>query len=173
MAWEIDPTHSLVEFSVAHLMISIVKGRFSDLKGTLHLDPKQPENSWVRAEIPTATIQTGVAQRDAHLRSADFFSVAKYPTITFVSTHVKLVDQSHSIMTGDLMLLGVTRSVPFQVEYRGMNRDPLTDAWRIGMFATAMIDRRDFGMTFDQYSGGVFLVGYKVHIEVNTEAVLV
>ena len=172
MAWEIDPTHSLVEFSVAHLMISVVKGRFTDVSGSIHLDPKQPENSWAKIEIQSASIQTGVPQRDAHLRSADFFSVARYPTITFVSTNIEPVDQNHSVMTGNLSLLGVTRAVSFQVEYRGMNRDPLTSAWRVGMFATATIDRRDFGMSFDQQNGGVFLVGYRIHIEVNAEAVL-
>ncbi len=172
MAWEIDPTHSLVEFSVAHLMISVVKGRFMDLGGSIYLDPQRPENSWVKVAVKSDSIQTGVPQRDAHLRSADFFSVAKYPTITFASTNVELVDQNHSMMTGNLSLLGVTRSVPFRVEYRGLNRDPLTSAWRVGMCATTTIDRRDFGMTFDQQTGGVFLVGYRIHLEINAEAVL-
>ncbi len=172
MAWEIDPTHTLVEFSVAHLMISVVKGRFADVSGSIYLDPKRPENSWVRVAVQTASIQTGVPQRDAHLRSADFFSAARYPTMTFASTDVRVVDQSHSITTGNLSLLGVTRVVPFKVEYRGLNRDPLTSAWRVGMCATSTIDRRDFGMTFDQQTGGVFLVGYRIHIEINAEAVL-
>ena len=172
MAWEIDPAHSLVEFSVAHLMISVVKGRFMDLSGSMYLDPQRPENSWVKVVVKSDSIQTGVPQRDAHLRSADFFSVAKYPTITFASTNVEVVDQNHSMLTGNLSLLGVTRSVPFRVEYRGLNRDPLTSAWRVGMCATTTIDRRDFGMTFDQQNGGVFLVGYRIHLEINAEAVL-
>lgn len=172
MAWEIDPAHSLVEFSVAHLMISVVKGRFTDLGGSMYLDPKRPENSWVKVVVQTDSIQTGVPQRDAHLRSADFFSVAKHPTITFASTNVELVDQNHSMLTGNLSLLGVTRSVLFRVEYRGLNRDPLTSAWRVGMCATTTIDRRDFGMNFDQQNGGVFLVGYRIHIEINAEAIL-
>jgi polyisoprenoid-binding protein YceI len=171
MAWLIDHTHSLVEFSVTHLMISTVKGRFSQLNGTIHLDPKTPENCWVKAEISAASIHTNVPQRDAHLRSADFFNVSKYPTITFESTRVQLVDQTRCILYGQLTLLGVTREVAFQVAYTGRNQDPLTGAWRVGLIGRTMIDRRAFGMTFNQVNAGSFLIGYNVGIELHIEAV--
>lgn len=173
MAWEIDPFHTSVEFSVKHLMISTVKGRFRTVHGTLHLDPKQPANSWVQAKIEAASIDTGVAQRDAHLRSADFFEVAKYPEITLISRKIQLVSQNRCILTGDLTLHGVTRSVQFHVEFTGRARDIFTDGWRVGLYAAAMIDRRSFGMDFNQMKTGIALVGYEVRIDINLEATLI
>ena len=172
MAWEIDPAHSTVEFCVIHLMINTVKGRFPELSGTIHLDPKEPNNSWVKAQVKTASVQTNVPQRDAHLRSADFFDVIKYPTITFESTQVKLVDQFRCYLNGNLSLHGVTRLVSLQVGYTGRSQDLLSGAWRVGLFARTTIDRRDFGMTFNQSNAGVLLASYKVGIEINAEAVL-
>ena len=172
MAWEIDPAHSLVEFSIIHLMINTVKGRFLEWNGTIHLDPKQMERSRVVAQIKAASIQTGVAQRDAHLRSADFFDVSRYPTILFESTGIQLADQHRGVVTGQLSLHGVTRSISLHGQYTGRNRDLLTGAWRMGLFATVTIDRRDFGITFNQISERVALVGYQVRIEINAEAIL-
>ncbi len=173
MAWEIDPFHSSIEFSVAHLMINAIRGHFSEWSGTIHFDSKRPDDSWVKAQVKTASVQTGVAQRDAHLRSAAFFEVVTYPTMTFESTHIRLTDRNRGIVTGNLCLHGVTRPVSFNVEYTGINRDSLTDAWHVGLLATATIDRRDFGMTFDQINAGVILVGYKVNIEIHAEASLI
>ncbi len=173
MAWEIDPFHSTVEFSATHLMINAIKGRFSEWGGTIHFDPQRPENSWVKARVSTASIWTGVAQRDAHLRSAAFLEVVRYPTMIFESTHVELVDRNRGIVSGNLSLHGVTRPIAFHAEYTGINRDSLTDAWHAGVQATTTIDRRDFGMTFDQINAGVILVGYKVHIEIHAEASLI
>ncbi|MBA2680529.1 MAG: YceI family protein [Ktedonobacteraceae bacterium] len=173
MTWEIDPFHSAVEFSATHLMINAIKGRFSEWGGTIHLDSQQPEKSWVKAQVNTASIQTGVAQRDAHLRSAAFLEVVRYPLMTFESTHVKLIDRSRAVVTGNFSLHGVTRPIAFNVEYTGTNRDSLTDAWHVGLLAVATIDRRDFGMTFDQINAGVILVGYKINIEIHAEAALV
>ncbi len=172
MSWEIDPFHSLVEFSTKHLMIATVKGRFPEVHGTIHLDPKHPEKSWVKANVKTASITTGVPQRDAHLRSADFFEVTRYPTIAFESTKVELVGQNRCFLYGNLALCGVVRVVQFRVEYTGRSQDQFTDAWRVGMYAATVIDRRDFGMMFDQVKTGIALVGYKVLIEVNAEAIL-
>jgi polyisoprenoid-binding protein YceI len=172
MAWEIDPFHTLVEFSVIHLMISTVKGRFTDVHGSIHLDPKRPENSWVKAHIKADSITTDASQRDTHLRSADFFEASRYPIINFESTQVQLVDHSRCVLTGELTLHGVTRTVPFHVTYTGQNRDMFTNAWRVGMYAMTVIDRRDFNMHFDQSKMGISLVGHKVRIEVNVEAVL-
>ncbi len=173
MAWEIDPAHSSVEFSVVHLMITQVKGRFSEVRGTVHLDPKKPENSWIKAQVSTASIHTNSPQRDAHLRSADFFDVSRYPTITFESAEIKLVDQFHCYLNGYLTLHGVRQLISFRAGYTGVNRDPLTDAWRAGLFARTIIDRREFGINFEQNNAGVLLIGHKVWIEINIEAVLV
>jgi polyisoprenoid-binding protein YceI len=172
MAWEIDPFHSLVEFSVSHLMISTVKGRFNHLRGTIHLDPKYPENSWVKAQIKSESIFTGVSQRDAHLRSADFFDVSRYPTINFESTRVNVVDSHRCLLDGNLSLCGETRPATFQVIYIGQAQDPTTNAWRVGLAALTSIDRREFGMVFNPEAMGAVVIGYKIRIEANVEAVL-
>jgi polyisoprenoid-binding protein YceI len=173
MVWEIDPSHSSVEFSVVHLMIANVKGRFPEVSGTVHLDPKEPKNSWIKAQVKTASVQTNVPQRDAHLRSADFFDVSQYPTISFESTEVKLVDQSHCYLIGNFSLHGVMQPVSFQASYTGVSQDLLTDAWRVGLNARTMIDRREFGITFNQSKGEILLASYNVWIDINIEAVLV
>ncbi|QBD79551.1 polyisoprenoid-binding protein [Ktedonosporobacter rubrisoli] len=172
MAWEIDPSHTLVEFAVVHLMINTVKGRFTDISGTIHLDAQQPETSWVKAQVKAASIQTGVAQRDAHLRSADFFDVSKFPLIAFESTRITNVEKNHCTLHGNLSLHGVTRPIEFQAEYTGHNRDPFSGGWRAGLYATTVIDRRDFAMSFEQTHMGIATVGYKVRIEINAEAIL-
>ncbi len=173
MAWEIDPSHSSVEFSVVHLMITNIKGRFPEVSGTIHLDPKKPKNSWVKAKVQAASVQTGVPQRDAHLRSADFFDVSKYPTISFESTEVKLVDEHRCYLNGNFSLHGVTQVMSLQAGYTGVSQDLLTDAWRVGLFARTTIDRREFGMTFNQSKGENLLLSYKVWLDINVEAVLV
>lgn len=172
MAWEIDPFHSLVEFSVRHLSITTVKGRFSEVHGTIHLDPQYPERCWVKAQVEAASIQTGAAQRDAHLRSADFFEVARYPTISFESTQVRPQDQNRAILDGNLTLHGVTRPVSFYVMYTGQSQDPFTGGWRAGLCASTMIDRREFCMSFNQKTSmGALIVGYEVRIDISVEAV--
>ncbi|GHO41975.1 YceI family protein [Ktedonospora formicarum] len=171
MPWEIDPHHTLVEFSVTHLTINIVKGRFKDVHGTIHLDTQHPENSWVKARIQAASIDTGVTQRDAHLRSADFFEVVKYPTITFESTSVRPIGPKSSIVTGNLTLHGITGTIELQTEFTGSVRDPLTESIRIGLTARGILDRRAFQMRFNQLVGdGLPLVGNRVHIELRIEA---
>jgi polyisoprenoid-binding protein YceI len=172
MLWKIDPFHSLVEFSVQHLKISTVKGRFTEVHGTLNLDIQHPEQSWVKAQIATNSIHTGASQRDAHLRSADFFEVAKYPTITYASSQVKAAEQNRSLVAGELSFHGVTRPVPLQVMYTGNGQDPMTDAWRVGLHGAATIDRRDFGISFNQEKGGISLIGYEIRIYMTIEAIL-
>ena len=173
MAWEIDRFHSLVEFSVQHLKVATVKGRFTEVQGTIELDPQNPIRSWVKAQIMTNSIHTGATQRDVHLRTADFFEIAKYPTITFVSTQVKHIDTNRFIVQGDLTLHGVTRPVQLPTIYTGLSQDILTEAWRVGLHANTVIDRRNFGMTFNQNRAGVILVGYEIHIDIIIEAVMV
>ncbi|HTK08585.1 MAG TPA: YceI family protein [Ktedonobacteraceae bacterium] len=172
MLWEIDPFHSLVEFSVQHLKVSTVKGRFTEVHGTTNLDTQHPEHSWVKVQIATNSIHTGASQRDAHLRSADFFEVVKYPSITYTSTQVKLIDQNRAYVNGDLTLHGVTRPVALQVMYTGNSQDLITEAWRVGLHGTTIIDRRDFGITFNKERAGTLLIGHEIRIYMTIEAIL-
>ena len=172
MPWKIDPFHTLAEFSVWHLMINLVKGRFKEVHGMLHLDFQHPENSWVKAEVNAASIDTGVAARDGHLRSADFFEVAKYPTISFTSTSFKQTGERSGVATGELALHGVTRTVSFQIELTGYAQDTETKNWRIGLLAVTVLDRRVFNMNYGQSAAeGIAFIGNEVRIELRIEAV--
>jgi polyisoprenoid-binding protein YceI len=171
MSWEIDPFHTLVEFSVVHLMINVVKGRFKEVRGSIHLDIQQPEHSWVKAQVNTASIDTGVAPRDGHLRSADFFDAVRYPVISFESTSVQQTGEKTSIVIGNLSLHGVTRPVSFQAKFTGYTRDPETGSWRIGLSATGTVDRRTFDMHFNRLVEGIAVVGNEARVELHIEAI--
>jgi polyisoprenoid-binding protein YceI len=170
--WSIDPAHSLAEFKVRHMMVSNVKGRFSALRGSLQLNPDDITASSVEATVDAASIDTREPQRDAHLKSADFLDVEKFPTLSFRSTRVARSSGEALAVTGDLTLHGVTRSVVFAVENLSQ---PAKDPWgnlRLGLSATAKISRKDFGMTFNAAleTGGV-LVGDEVTINLEVEFV--
>ena len=170
--WQIDPAHSFAQFSVRHMMISNVKGEFSNVTGVVNLDEKDPTRSTVEVSIDTTTINTHVAKRDAHLRSADFFDVEKYPTMTFRSKRIVAVDPGRYKLTGDLTIHGVTREVTFDVEGpTPAIKDPHGNV-RVGASATAKISRKDFGLTWNAplESGGV-VVGDDVTITVDVELV--
>jgi polyisoprenoid-binding protein YceI len=171
MAWEIDPSHSQATFAVKHMMISTVKGHFNVLSGKLHIDEQNPAASWVEAQVEAASIDTRDANRDGHLQSPDFFDVANYPLISFKSTNVEHVDGEEYRVLGDLTIRGVTKPVTFKAEYSGQGKDPWGGT-RAGLSATAKIDRRDFGLTFNAplEAGGVML-GNDVKIEIDLEAV--
>lgn len=171
MSWEIDPSHSHASFSVKHMMISTVKGQFKVLSGKLHIDEQNPDKSWVEAQVEAASVDTSDANRDGHLRSPDFFDVEKYPVITFKSTKVEHIDGEEYKVLGDLTIRGVTKPVTFKAEYSGQGKDPWGGT-RAGLTATAKIDRRDFGLSFNAplESGGV-LVGNDVKVEIDLEAV--
>jgi len=167
--WKLDPAHSVAEFKVKHMMISNVKGSFSGLTGTLKLDETDYTHSTVEASIPVATLNTGDAQRDGHLKSADFFDAEKFPAITFKSSNIDSTGGADYAVTGDLTIHGVTKSVTFAVEDVS---EPSKDPWgnhRIGLSASTKINRKDFGLTWNSAleSGGV-LVGEDVtiHLEV-------
>lgn len=169
--WTIDPAHTEVGFSVKHLMISTVRGRFADVRGTIRLDGDDLTQASVEAEIATASIDTRQEQRDAHLRSPDFFEVEKYPTIVFRSTSVERIKNDRYRITGDLTIRDVTREVVLEGTDEGRGRDP----WggdRLGFSATTTIDRRDFGLTWNQAleTGGV-LVSNEIKIAIDLEAV--
>lgn len=171
MAWQIDNTHSQVTFSVRHMMVTTVKGQFKVLSGKLEIDEQHPENSWVEAEVDAASIDTRDERRDGHLRSPDFFDAANYPTITFKSTKVEAVGDHEYRVSGDLTIHGVTKQVSFDAEYSGQLKDPY-GMQRAGLSAKATINRKDFGLNWNQAleSGGV-LVGDKVTIEIDLAAV--
>jgi polyisoprenoid-binding protein YceI len=172
MVWEIDPAHTLVEFAVDHLAINLVKGRFDEVQGALHLDTRQPENSWVRASVNTASIYTGIAQRDGHLRSSDFFDVEKYPTITFESVRVRRTGPKSGAVVGNLTIRNITRVVSFQTDFTGYARDPMTGRWKMGLAAVATVDRRMFDMRWTQIlEAGISLIGFETRIELRIEAI--
>ncbi|HKD62288.1 MAG TPA: YceI family protein [Terracidiphilus sp.] len=170
--WKLDPAHSHAEFKVKHMMISNVKGSFSSLSGTLTEHATDATLSSVEATIDIGTISTGDAQRDTHLKSADFFDVEKYPTMTFTSTQVKPNGDGGYDVTGDLTMHGVTRQQTFAVEGP---TPPTKDPWgntRIGLSATAKINRKDYGLNWNAAleAGGV-LVGETVSVTLEVQFV--
>jgi polyisoprenoid-binding protein YceI len=169
-AWKLDPAHTLVEFSAKHLMITTVKGRITDIEGTIYSDEKDPQNSSVEATLKAASLDTRTDQRDQHLRSADFLDVEKYPEIKFHSTRIEGDKQSFKV-TGDLTIRDVTKPIMLDVAFEGRTRDPWGGE-RIGFSASGKIDRRDFGLTWNQAleTGGV-VVGNDIKISLEIEAV--
>jgi polyisoprenoid-binding protein YceI len=170
--WQIDPAHSAAHFSVRHLMISNVRGEFTKLSGSALIDPANPATGSVDVTIDTASVSTREPQRDEHLRSADFFDVAKYPTITFRSTRVEPHGADNFKVTGDLTIHGVTRPVTLDVEGP---TPAVKDPWgnvRAGVTATAKINRKDFGVAFNALTetGGV-VVGDEVKITIEAELI--
>jgi polyisoprenoid-binding protein YceI len=165
----IDPSHSEVGFSVRHMMVSKVRGRFSDVAGTVVI-ADDPLASSVEVTINTASIDTGDEKRDAHLRSGDFFDVERYPSLTYRSTKVVPAGRQW-LVEGDLTLNGVTRKVPLTVSFEGAATDPWGGV-RAGFSARAELDREDFGLSWNQTleTGGV-IVGKKISIELEIEAV--
>jgi polyisoprenoid-binding protein YceI len=168
--WTIDSAHTHVEFAVKHMMISTVKGRFSEVAGDIQLDEGTLTNSRVNIDINVASIDTREPQRDTHLRSADFFDVEKFPNLTFRGTVVEgSVDEFK--LTGDLTIHGVTRPVTLDVTHEGRAKDPWGGE-RIGFSAIGKIKRSDFGLTWNAaLETGGFLVGDDVKISIDVEAV--
>ena len=169
--WNIDPAHTTVEFSVRHMMISNVKGQFEKLSGTIAANGNDPNSVQISAVIDAASINTRVEKRDAHLKSAAFLDVDKYPTITFKSTKVEPHGSNKWKVTGDLTLHGVSKPVVLEVETTAPIKDP-SGKTRTGASATTKIDRKDFGVTWNKpmETGGV-LVGDEVSIAIEVEAV--
>ena len=170
VTYVIDPSHSTAGFKVRHLMVSNVRGEFSGVSGTVVFDAENPANSKVEAAIDATTIQTREAQRDQHLKSADFFDVEKFPKITFISKKVAPVGDGEWRVIGDLTIHGVTREVALDVE--GPTPE-VKDPWgniKIGATATTKLDRRDFGLVFNVAleAGGV-LVGDEVAVQLELE----
>jgi polyisoprenoid-binding protein YceI len=170
--WNLDAAHSVAEFKVKHMMISNVKGQFSKLTGALHFDEQDITKSAVEASIEAASIHTRDEQRDAHLKSADFFDVEKFPTLTFKSTGIARKSDDELAVTGDLTVHGVTRKVVFTVEGPiPAAKDPWGNT-RLGLSATTKINRKDFGLTWNAAleTGGI-LVGDEVTITLDVQFV--
>jgi len=170
--WQMDPDHSSFQFKIRHLTVSNVKGDFSKSRGVVMIDDQNITHLKVEVFIDAASINTGHAQRDEHLRGPDFFEVTKYPTITFVSKKVIKTEPNRLKVVGDLTIHGVTREITVDVE--GPTPE-VKDPWgnfRRGATATAKINRRDFGLTWNKVldSGGL-VVGDEVNIYVEVELV--
>jgi polyisoprenoid-binding protein YceI len=168
--WNIDPAHSVAEFKVKHMMISNVKGQFAKVSGKLTLDESELANSRVEATIEASSIETRDAQRDAHLKSADFFHVEKFPTLSFKSKRLSLIRDGEWAVEGDLTIRGITRTVVFSVDGP---TPPAKDPWgntRVGVSATTKINRKDFGLIWNAAleTGGI-LVGDEVTITLDVQ----
>jgi len=168
--WNIDPAHSAADFKVKHMMISNVKGNFSGLTGTLTEHTVDSTLSSIDASIPVATVSTGDAQRDGHLKTAEFFDAEKFPSMTFKSTKVVPKGEGEYEVTGDLTIHGVTRQATFAVEGPSA---PGKDPWgntRIGLSATTKINRKDFGLAWNAaLETGGFLVGEEVSVTLDVQ----
>lgn len=172
--WTIDAAHSAAEFSARHMMITTVKGRIADVRGTITLDEANLAGSTVEVELAAASIDTRNEQRDAHLRSADFLDAEQFPTIAFRSRRIegdRLAAGEQFRLVGDLTLHGVTREVALDATYEGRGRDPWGGE-RVSFSAATKIDRREFGLTWNAAleAGGV-LVSNDIRIEIEVQAV--
>ena len=169
-AYTIDPAHTTIGFKVKHLMITNVKGVFERFKGTVNIDEKDITKSKVDVSIEMASINTNIAKRDDHLRSPDFFDVAKFPTMTFVSTKVEKTGADTLKVTGNLTIKGVSRPVTLNVEGpTGEIKSPQGDIKR-GASAAATINRQDFGVSWSKkLDGGGVVVADDVYISIDTE----
>ena len=168
--FELDGTHTSVEFVGRHLMITKVRGRFSDVRGRITIG-EDPEQSHVEVGIAAASLSSGHPDRDAHLKSADFFDVEQYPEITFASTSVRALPDGAWDVVGDLTVHDVTRSVSLRVDFDGADISPLGDE-RIGFSAATEINREDFGLTWNMaLETGGLLVGKTVRIELAVQAI--
>ena len=169
--YTIDPTHSRIGFSARHAMVTKVRGHFADFAGTATLDAAEPSRSVAALTIEVVSINTAQAQRDEHLRTNDFFDAPSFPTITFASTGVAVVDADNFRLLGDLTIKGVTQPVSIDFEHTGTARDPYGNL-RAGFEGKAVVNRKDFGIAFNAAleTGGV-LVSEKIALEFDISAI--
>ena len=173
MSWTIDPYHTQIQFTARHMMISKVRGQFEKFSGTVNLDENNPVNTNLDIQIETASVNTREPKRDDHLRSADFFNAEAYPTITFKSKQVKVVDDSHAVLVGDLTIKGVTHEVNMDVEFTGKAKSPYGKI-SYGFTGSASINRKDWGLTWNvALETGGWLVSDEIEISVEIELVQV
>jgi len=169
--WNLDTVHSGINFTVRHMVVSKVRGRFAKFGGSVTLDEDDLTRSIVEATIDASSIDTGTAQRDDHLKSADFFDVEHFPQIRFRSTRIEKLEGENYRLTGELTIRDVTRPIALEAEYGGRGKDPWGNE-RVGFTAKGALDRKDFGLKWNQAleTGGV-LVSDRVDIELEVQAV--
>lgn len=169
--WKFDQAHTSIEFAVKHMMVSTVRGRFTDFDGTIYGDPNDPENARVEVTIRADSIDTRNDQREAHLKSADFLDVEQYPEITFRSTRVERVSKDHFKVVGDLSIRGTTKEVELDVALNGVGKSPYGQQV-VGLSAETILTRSDWGLNWNVAleAGGV-LVGNTARINIEVEAV--
>ena len=178
--WFFEPGHTAAEFSVRHMMVTFVRGHFKNAHGTLVFDPANPRDASVEVTIDSAGIWTGEADRDAHLKSADFLDVEKHPKIVFKGNQVELTGATDAVLTGALTVRGVTRIVPLAVRYLGEWQTPWWEdgvdtgpKTRAGFVATTSINRHDFRVSWNgSLDRGGIVVGNTVEITIDAEAIL-
>ena len=169
--WQLDPNHTLVEFSGKHMMFTTVKGRFKSMRGTITLDEADLAHSSVEVEIDTPSLDSGVEYRDNDLKSPNFLDIENHPVITFKSTRVEPLSSDHARVVGDLTIRGVTREVVLDTELTGRGKSPWGQELT-AFEARTSIDRKDFGLTWNMaLETGGFLVGDTIKIEIATEAI--
>lgn len=171
MTWRIDPAHSRINFAVRHMMISTVRGEFREFEGAIDFNDADPEATTVHVTIEAGSIDTRAAERDAHLRSADFLDAENSPEITFKGRRVKLIDDEHATLVGDLTIRDETHEVAVDVSFHGLARSPW-GKMSAGFTANATLRRKAWGLTWNQSleTGGV-LVGDKVEVEIEVELI--
>ncbi len=169
MNWIIDPAHSHIGFAVRHMMISTVRGEFTEFEGTIDFNEDEPEETTVEVTIDAHSINTRSEDRDAHLRSADFLDADNHPKITFTGKRVELEDEEHATLIGDLTIRGETHEVALDVEFQGMAQSPWGEV-SAGFMATTSLNRKNWGLNWNQAleTGGI-LVGDKVDVEIQLE----
>lgn len=171
MSWNLDPAHSSIQFSVRHMMISTVRGRFEEFSGTFVLNEDNPTDSSIDVVIKAASLSTLEDQRDTHLRSPDFLDAEKYPNITFKSTRIEQVDDHHGRLIGDLTVKDGTNEVILDVEYAGQAKSPYGTT-SAGFTASTKINRKDWELVWNQaLETGGFLVGDEVVIDIEIELI--
>jgi polyisoprenoid-binding protein YceI len=169
--WAIDPVHSSVEFAVKHMMVATAKGRFTGLSGAIQLDPANPAHASVEATVDLTTVDTGNAQRDAHLRTDDFFSADKFAQATFRSTRVELIDDETARVHGELTIRDVTKEIVLDVEFEGQGQDAYGKQ-RAGFTAQTAFNRLDFGIQWNPaLETGGFVVSNRVKLTMHIAAV--
>jgi polyisoprenoid-binding protein YceI len=172
--WIIDPDHSGAAFSVRHMMIANVRGQFCKVGGTVYFDPLNITNSSIELSIDASSIFTGILKRDEHLKSADFFDVDKYPTISFISTRVHSVNGNQAQVSGDLTIHGITRQITVSVEFSGPVNDPFGDGSSMGFAVSAIINREDYRIMWNQpMANNGIMVSREVQLFIDLEADLV
>jgi len=169
VTWKIDPAHTSATIAARHMMLTTARASLAGVNGELEFDPEKPEGARVRLAIPAATVNTGDAKRDGHLRSPDFLDVERHPEITFESTHIRKTDDGRFIVTGDLTIRGTTRPVDVTVESNGVVQG--MNGRVAGFTAKATVDRRAFGLVWNMPVPGGVLVSEKLKVEVDLQAV--